>query len=303
MITVFLQVLKLLTFAAIGFLLCRIGILDKGHSGILSKLLVWVFLPCNIYKTFAKNCTVQYITDHYTLVIVSACATACLAVIMYFVSRCLTKNAYRRRVLEYSLVVPNSGYMGYPMAQAIMGDVGLTNAMIFSLPLSLYIYTYGFCILTKRNMSIKKLLNPVIISMALGITAGLCSVPTPDFAYSILDSFSSCMAPVSMILAGIVISEFKIKSLLVDVSTHITALIKLVAVPLATGGILTLLSVPKEIIATAVLIFSMPCGLNTIVFAKAIDEDCLPGASIALISSTLSCITVPLILAVFGIYG
>ena len=71
MLTVFIQVLKLLFFALVGFLLAKVKVLDPAHGGILSKLLVWVFLPCNIFKTFAKNCTVAYISENFLLIGIS----------------------------------------------------------------------------------------------------------------------------------------------------------------------------------------------------------------------------------------
>jgi predicted permease len=301
MFTVFIQVAKLLIYSAVGYLLCRFRILNNEHSGILSKLLVWVFLPCNIFKTFAKNCTVSYISENYFLVITSAVIVSVLGITMHFVSKLMSKDPYKRRVYEYSLVISNNGYMGYPMAEALLGAQGLTNAMIFSLPISLYIYTYGYCALSKKSFSLKKLINPVIITMLLGIVTGLCALPIPDFIYSIMNDLSACMAPVSMLLAGIVISEFSFKNLLSDPAPYITSVLRLILIPLSIGGILLLVGAPKEVLTVAVLLFSMPCGLNTIVFPKSIDEDCRPGAGIALISSLFSCITVPIILSIFGI--
>ena len=137
--------------------------------------------------------------------------------------------------------------------------------------------------------------------MLLGIVTGLCALPIPDFIYSIMNDLSACMAPVSMLLAGIVISEFSFKSLLSDPAPYITSVLRLILIPLSVGGILLLVGAPKEVLTVAVLLFSMPCGLNTIVFPKSIDEDCRPGAGIALISSLFSCITVPIILSIFGI--
>ena len=301
MLTVFGQVFGLIIFSLVGYLLSKCKIVNPSHSVILSKLLVWVFLPCNIFGTFAKNCTPKYISENYMLLISSVVTVVILAVVMHFVSKLMTKNKYQRRVYEYSLVVPNNGYMGYPISEAIWGEAGKTNAIFFSLPLSAYIYTYGFCILTKRGLSFKKLLNPVIITMALGMLAGLIEIPIPDYAFGILDTASRCMGPTSMLLAGIVISEFKLKSLLTNVSTYITAVLRLLVIPLAVGGILKLVNAPQVVLSTAVLLFSMPCGLNSIVFPKAIGEDCRAGAGIALITTILSCATIPLVLFIFGI--
>ena len=47
-----------------------------------------------------------------------------------------------------------------------------------------------------------------------------------------------------------------------------------------------------------VLIYCMPCGLNTIVYPKMIGEDCRPGASMAMISTVCCLATIPLCMQV-----
>ncbi len=53
-----------------------------------------------------------------------------------------------------------------------------------------------------------------------------------------------------------------------------------------------------EIVRTETLLYAMPCGLNTVVVAKAYNQNYKLGASFALISSLASLITIPLILAI-----
>ena len=52
---IFGQVLILFAFAVVGFSLAKGGLVNPSHAGVLSKLLVYVFLPCNVFKTFATN--------------------------------------------------------------------------------------------------------------------------------------------------------------------------------------------------------------------------------------------------------
>lgn len=49
------------------------------------------------------------------------------------------------------------------------------------------------------------------------------------------------------------------------------------------------------------LLDSMPCGLNTIVFAKNVGGNCEIGASSALISNVPACISIPVVCAIFNI--
>ena len=57
----------------------------------------------------------------------------------------------------------------------------------------------------------------------------------------------------------------------------------------------------SEIALVAFLFYAMPCGLNTVVFPKSVGENCMTGASMAMISTVLCALTIPLELALlFG---
>lgn len=300
MLAVFEQVFILFLFAAVGYFLCKIRLVKTEHSQILSALLVYVFLPCNVFKSFASGFTTEYIKENYLLLLISLGATVVIAISAFFSSRLFSKNDYERRVYEYSLTAPNFGYMGYALAESLFGVLGLRNFIVYTFPLSVYVNSYGFCRLTKRPLSLKKLINPPTVAMLLGALWGICNIPMPEFGWSILQKSSGCMAPCSMLLMGIVVSQFSIKDLLKDKKVYIMACLRLLAIPLAIGGILSAFC-SKTIVQTAVLTCVMPCGMNTIVFPKLVDENCRIGAGLALVSTVLACGTIPLMLWLFGI--
>ena len=109
------------------------------------------------------------------------------------------------------------------------------------------------------------------------------------------------MAPVSMLLAGIVISEFDLKKLLSNKLTYIIVLLRLLVIPIVLGTILNFICTP-EIVQTSILFYAMPCGLNTIVFPKMIDENCEIGAGLAFLSNVFACATIPLVFTIFKIF-
>jgi predicted permease len=216
------------------------------------------------------------------------------------VSRLFSKDVYERKVYRYSLIIANYGYMGYALAESLLGPVKLMNVMMFALPLSVYTYTVGFSSLTKRKLSLRKLINPVNISMLLGIAVGLCGISVPTVITEAAGKASSCMAPISMLMAGIVISEFRLSDLLRKPQYYALVELRLAGIPLLLGGTLTLLGNPN-IVEAAVVLLAMPCGLNTIVFPKIVGENCEIGAGLAFISNILACITIPLVFWTFGI--
>lgn len=298
MSTVFEQVFILFVFALIGYVLAKSGIADRSCSKLLSVLAVYVFLPCTVFKTFSTNFTIEYISTRYYFLLVSLCVLAAVFTTSVFVSKLLSQNGYERSVYRYSLIVPNFGYMGYALAEALYGSGALLNMIVFALPVTMFTYTVGFCTLTKTSFSPKRLFQPMIIAIFLGCISGLLSVPMPEVINQVLSKGSSCMGPCTMLLAGITISEFSIKSLLVDKRTYFVVLMRLLIIP-CTVGFVSSLFCPKEVVMSSLLIYAMPCGLNTIVFPKLVGENCSIGASLACVSTVLSCITIPICLTLF----
>ena len=300
MFVVMEQVFVLFAFSLAGYLLSVCKLANVSHAKLLSTLLVYVFLPCNIFRTFSVNCTVEYISEKYVLIIASAVIIALLVVFAKFGARLFSKEAYPQKIYRYALSIPNYGFMGFALTESLLGTAGLLNIMLFSLPISLYNYSGAFCMLTKKKLTLKSLLHPVLIAIALGMIVGLTGIPVPKVIISIMDKSSACMGPVSMLLAGITISEFQVPALLKNKKNYIIVFLRLILIP----GILGLLLLPLNnpvLLQSAVLLYAMPCGLNTIVYPKLVDEDCEIGAGMALVSNVLACLTIPLMCALFGI--
>jgi len=302
MLIVLEQVFSLFVFSMVGYILAKAKLANAAHAKLLSSLLVYVFLPCNIFRTFSANCSLTYIQEKYDLLIWSTVLITVIVIASRFGSKLFSKEDYPRKIYRYALTIPNYGYLGYALAESILGPVGLLNMMLFGLPISLYNYSGAFCMLTKRKLSLKTLLHPVIIAIVLGAAVGLLNLQLPEVIVSIMDKSSACMGPVSMLLTGITVSEFHFPDLIRNKKTYVMTFLRLIAIPGVIGALLLPLKNPV-LVQSAVLLYAMPCGLNTIVFPKLVDENCEIGASMAFVSNILACITIPLMCALFGIGG
>ena len=296
---IFVRVAILFAFALIGFSMCKAGLIDPSNSKFLSTLVVWVFLPATNFQSFSTNFTVKYITEKYDIILSSAAAVIVIGTLAFFLSKLLTKDKYRRSVYTYSLTVPNSGYMGIPLTQAIFGSGMLLNVLLFALPINIYLYTVGYCLLIKSKLTLKKLLNPPIIAIVLGSVVGLSGLKLPAFAADFLSVAGAPMGPCTMLILGMALSEYKFKKLLKNPMNYAVSLLRLIVIP-AVFVILFKLIGLSNVIMPALIVYSMPCGLNTVVFPKMVGEDCETGAALTLISTTLSMLTIPIMLTIFG---
>lgn len=291
------QVGKLLIFIAIGYILGHFNIVDKSHSKILSVILVYFVSPCTSIKSLSTGFTVEYIKNYYPMILVSIALLLLFIFIAFFLSKLFTKNRYERNVYHYSLTVPNYGYMGYALAEGIFGAQGLLNMVVFCLFIGVYISSVAYVMLTNQKFSFKLFLKPVFMGLIIGIFFGLTQIPMPTIVTDVVNTAAACLSPLAMLLTGIVISEFKFKDLIMDKNAYIVSVLRLLVIPLIVLLMLKPFFKP-DIVTTAVLYHALPCGLNTIVYAKSANENYILGAKFAVVSNVLSLITLPLILAI-----
>ena len=271
---------------------------DVGEkSSILSFLLVNLFLPCKLFLNFSTNFTPDYLRDNYLTVFISVGILLVLLVLGRWFSGLLTKEPYERKVYDYSTSVTNYAYFGYVLVEQALGDAAMNNLMVFCIPFSLYCYTFGVASLMNRGNSFKSLVNTVTVSIAAGIFWGLLGLPVPDVLRTAMQNASGCVGPLSMVLVGLSLSTFPVKSLIPGRTVWIFCALRLTAVPFVVWGICRLLglvmTLPEAVYPSAVIMACMPCGLNTVVFPRMIGQDCRLGAKLILLSCILSCATIP----------
>ena len=93
--------------------------------------------------------------------------------------------------------------LGYVLTEQLFGTDGLTDLILFCIPFAMYTYTFGYAMLTGRGGSLKRLVTPLTLSIALGIVVGLTQIQIPDVIGQVLSTSSACVGPLSMVLTGI----------------------------------------------------------------------------------------------------
>ena len=298
----FNQMLVLFTFMALGYFLNFKGILPLNTSLALSRLETNVLVPCLVFNTFFKYCTVENISEKWLYIVYGTAITIVSILIAVFLSKLFSKEGYLRKIYTYSFAVANFSFMGNAVVLGIFGEDVLFDYMIFTLPLCLYVYSYGTASLkpdSDNKLSIKMFMNPICLSMLFGGVAGLLGLPIPKFLVTAISSAGACMSPLAMMLTGFVVANFSIKRLASFKRIYLASALRLIILPLLFVAVLKLLKTDPSIIMLTLCATAMPLGLNTVVFPAAYGGDTTPGASMALISHLMSIITIPVMFMLF----
>lgn len=296
------QIAFLFLLLLLGFILGKAKLVPQNTATVLSKLENMLFVPALVMGTFIKNFTVEKIGTSLEILLTSFV----IAVIMIFIailsSKCVTKDLYEQNIFTYGLAFANFGFMGNAVVSTIFPDIFM-EYIVFTLPLWILIYLWGVPALliadnTKKTSFLqrsKALLNPMFITMIIGMVIGLVNIQIPDFMVSTVDTMGDCMSPIAMLLTGITVSTIDIKKTFSNVKIYIVSIIRLLIIPILFILISRYIEFEHTIFVCVVCSLAMPLGLNTIVIPSAYGKDTSTAAGMAVVSHLLSAITIPLV--------
>ena len=310
------QMLTMFIFIAIGYLLRRTKILPETSYLTMSRLETYFFVPALTLITWMTNCTVNSLKENLVLILYGLVLILCAIFLAYPLSKLFVRNVenaeldYQRNIYKYAMTFGNYGFMGNFIVLGIWGSEMFFKYSMFTLCIAFACSSWGLLILipkekagrqTFKDIMKRVFITPPIIALVVGLLAGLCNVKqyVPDFVISVLSDASNCMGPVAMLLAGVVIGGYDLKELLTYKNVYAATLMRLIVIPACFVLMLRLIGTNKEIITLAMIAFATPLGLNTIVYPAAYGGDVKTGASMTVISHTLSVITIPLMYLIF----
>ncbi|WP_237266979.1 AEC family transporter [Thermoclostridium stercorarium] len=122
-------------------------------------------------------------------------------------------------------------------------------------------------------------------------------MPVPESVKSAVNYIGDMTMPLSMLIIGALISTAKIKELVNDARVYYVSAVRLILMPLLAYGILYLLGVPEQIVSIIVTALAMPVAATTTIFADLFDKDAVFASKAVMVSTILSVITAPVIVA------
>lgn len=297
----FNQMLYLLAFIAIGYLLAKLGAVKADAAGVLSKLENVVFIPALMMGTFMSDFSLDELKNSWKLILFSIVVELVFLPLSLWVGSKCSKEKFEQNIFAYGLAFSNFGYMGHAVVRAVFPEI-FGEYVMFTMPLYIIIYTWAVPALLmpkegKQSFKskLKGVFNPMVIGMLVGMVIGLSGLKLPVSIASVVETAGNCMSPIAMLLTGITIASIDLSKVFRSWNIYITTFLRLVVYPLVGLGVLMFLPIPDLYVICAVCCLAMPLGLSNVVIPAAYGKDTTKAAAMALISHLASVITIPLI--------
>lgn len=310
------QVLIMGLIALGGFVLVRLRLFDPKLSRSISNLLLYLVSGCIILNAFQREFDAEEakgLVAAFLLALISY-AICILGAHLLIRSRGDNPNAGIER---FALVMPNAGYIGIPLVQAVLGADGVFYLTAYIVCFNLLLFSYGRTQLLadgaarrgaplpgafSKDALVKSLLNPATLGTVLGLILYLSQIRLPAFLLGTVKNYADVNTVLSMLLIGIFLAQTDPKSLRHFGRGWRICLLRLLALPLFcmlavalvdTGAIIA----DPYMVKTAVIIAATtPCGVATAFMSEVCGADHLYGSRLVSVSTVMSIVTLPLML-------
>lgn len=294
---------ELLLMCLVGFIARRSDLVGDDFGDSLSGLLIDVIIPCYVFHALSTDSTLSGTIGSGGELLATAVITMTALFIVGTVVYFLLGKTGRGRILRFGTMFTNTLVFGLPVAEACWGIQGFVSLMVFYIPIRIGYYCFSAALLcpdggkdlkSLKTSLAKALFSPSVIACALGFVFSFSQIRLPSVLLNVLSGIGICCKPLGMMLVGIIIAGYDLKTVC-SRSAILMALYKLLVLPALSLGAVCLLGVDGISGRLVVLFTALPSGplLTTFCLRYIPDRDTqLESAGLVLLSTAGAVITV-----------
>lgn len=289
-----LQVEMFLLLAA-GAFLRKWNILPPAAKNMLTDLVLYLVLPCNIINSFRREFSLEILASFLTITVIAVLIQAGC----YILSKVLynREEIGKKKVFQYCTMVSNAGFLGNPIAEGVYGLEGLSLASVYLIPQRIVMWSAGLACFTdsnsKKEVFRKVMTHPCIVAVYIGLVLMIGQFALPDALGNTIKDIGSCTMPLSMLLIGTIFADNSMEGIISFPVLRFT-LVRLGLIPALTLLGCRLCGVDPLITGVSVLLAGMPAGSTTAILANKYGGDVAFATKCIVFSTLMTLITVPL---------
>lgn len=299
LITVGGSVLTLLLMMAVGYFLTKREMLTKSTLSQLSTLLLYVVCPAIMIDTLlAEERSGETVR---ALLIAGAVLVSTYVLNMLLIQLCFRRAAPERRgVLRFASIYGNTGFMGIPLIQAVLGEPGMIVTVVSLAVFNISIWTHGAVLIGgKERASAKKaLVNPGTIGFLIALVLFALNIRLPGPVANAVDFIGDLNTPLAMVVIGGQMAAVDLKSLFKDGRLYLASAIKLLAAPMLTLLVLLPFGLDPIVVIAATILAGCPTAGATSLLCQTMGKDTDLSARMVTLSTLFSVVTLPVVTAV-----
>jgi predicted permease len=206
-----------------------------------------------------------------------------------------------QRFFNLMTVYTNVGFIGIPVARAILPENAILYVIVCNVMYSLLFYTHGITILGrgKEKMNLRKVFSPGTIMALLALVVFWFDLKPPLIISSSISYIGNATVFLSMALLGVSIARSDITKGLKNIRIWAYILIRMILVPVALFFILRAAHCDDITILGICLMAEMPIGNLPLIQSEKMGEDTELLSSAITVSTIASMATITVLMSIF----
>ena len=290
----------------VGVLLVRLGIVEQKTGSSLSRIVLYVVLPCSIICTFQNAQQYELKKELIFVFIVAICCNLLLILLPYPIKRWLKLTAVEQASLSY----PNCGEILIPLVVAVLSEEMSVYCCAFMIVQICCLFTHGVALLSGQGeVKIKAIfLNPNVIAIILAFLMFFLGIRLPFFLNDAIEGFKGMLLPACMLVIGIAIGNSDFKVLLSNKRAYLICFLRLIVIPLIVlliikiSGVAYVLENAKNIILIVFMATASSSAATVANIAQSYNNDAQNAGLINVMSILFLIITLPIMVILYQIW-
>ena len=224
------QIVELFIMILMGFIIVKAGIVKDEDSKVLSKIVLYLIIPCVIIKAFQ----VDYTSKTVNGLLLALVASVMLQIVLLGVISVMGILFHLNEVEIASVYYSNSGNLIVPIVTFILGQEWVLYGCVFMSVQLIFLWTHCKKIISRESSyDWKKIvLNINMISIVVGVILFFTRIRLPLIINDTIGSVGNMIGPASMIVTGMLFEGMDLKKIFANRRLYFVSLLRMVVVPL-----------------------------------------------------------------------
>lgn len=301
---IILQMIQLFLVIALGYGLLKIKILDVEFNKRLTSLLLSVTTPALIVSSVLSTTLEKDISKIAFVFIVGVIIFIVLPILGFIIVKIMKVPTHQQGLYIFMTMFSNIGFMGFPVMKSIFGNEAVFLTAIFNMLFNLLVFTVGIVFMNyhstaKIKMNARQLLSPGVISSLIALLIYLTEIQVPDVIASTITMVGDITTPIAMMLIGSTLATVPLKEVFNEIRVYPFTILKQIIIPIIAYPVLSFFIQDPLILGVSLIMIAMPVGNIAVLFATEYQKDVALAAKTVFMTTLLSIITIPVIVALF----
>ena len=297
------QIVQLFLMIFMGYLIVKTGLVRDDDSKVLSKIILYLIVPCVIINAFQ----VDYTTDTVKGLLIAFAASVMTQVILLVVISVAGRLLHLNEVEVASVYYSNSGNLIVPIVTFILGQEWVLYGCVFMSVQLVFLWTHCKKIISREaSYDWKKIiLNINMISIFIGVILFFTGIRLPEIIGNTLASVGTMIGPASMIVTGMLFAGMNLKQIFANKRVYFITFLRLIAVPLIALVLIKLSNLASfsadgnKIMLIVFLAIITPSASTVTQMCQVYGNDSKYASATHVMTTLLSIITMPVMVMLF----